>query len=186
MAIKLRKINWGTPWAFSSKNLDKFLLALTSIFGVMIISVANAKTQNTSQLLPTAIKPCIPSTQVAKAELVSKAHSGNVEYYLLNAYELNDTQGADLVISLTGDRCREIFYNPMGDAIPLASSVSKEVARQLTLGRYQQEIKKIGREKFQQRLNESTSQQKQVFWWDEEVWALRQLGFKIPQNVVVK
>lgn len=185
MVIKLRKKFFSKTGASSSRNLNRILLALTSIFGVMIISVANANQMNTSQL-PMAIKPCIPSIQVAKAELVSKAHSGKVEYYLLGAYELNDTQGTDLVISLTGDRCREIFYNPMGDAIPLASSVSKKVARQLTLGRYQQEIKKIGRQKFQQQLNESASQQKQVVWWDEEVWALRQLGFKIPRNVVVK
>lgn len=164
-----------------------FVLALTSVFGVLIVSVASASPpMGKNSQLSVALKPCIPSDQVAKTELVSQARLNNTTYYLLSAYELNDTQGTDLVISLQGERCKQLFYNPMGDSIPLANSVSKKVARQLTLGRYQQEIKKIGRQKFQQQINESASQEKQVTWWDEEVWALRELGLKVPKNVVVK
>lgn len=172
---------------FRYQRITSVFLALASLIGVLIINTSHVKTQTTnSGKLPAALKPCIPSVQVARVSLISTAHSNNVEYYLLSAYELNDTQGNDLIISLTGNRCKDIFYNPMGDAIPLSSSVSKEIARQLTLGRYQQTIKKIGQEKFQQQVNESASEKKQVVWWDEEVWALQQLGFKVPPNVVVK
>jgi len=111
-----------------------------------------------------AIKPCIPSIQVAKAELVSKTHSGNVEYYLLGAYELNDK--VDLVISLTGDRCREVFYNPMGD-VPLLVQLGWGSApaniRTLSTGN-----QKIGREN-SATTQWSASSKKQVVWWDEEV-----------------
>ena len=166
---------------------SSLILALTSLLGVLVVGIVSVNSQtNNSVQLPAALKPCIPSAQVAKAEFVSKTRWDKVEYYLLSAYELNDTQGTDLVISLKGDRCKQVFYNPMGDPISLASAVGRQVARQLTLGRYQREIEEIGREKFQQQINESVSQVQQVVWWDEEVWALQQLKLKLPQNVIVK
>lgn len=171
----------------ASKIPHSFLLALSTVFAVVVVTTASAnppKEQN--QQMPAALQPCVPSNQVAKTELVSKTRSENTEFYLLSAYEANDTQATDLIISLQGDRCKEVFFNPMGDAIPLANSVGKQVARQLTLGRYQREIKKIGREKFQQQIDETAAEAKQVAWWDEEVWALQQLGLKVPPNVVTE
>lgn len=162
-------------------------IGLVSLFGMLIISTASAKSPSKSEArLPAALNPCIPSDQAAKVEPIGKARVSGIEYYLLSAYELNDTQGTDLVISLQGDRCKQVFYNPIGDPIPLANAVGKQVARQLTLSRYQRRIKKLGRDKFQQQINESAVNSKQVVWWDEEVWALRQLELKVPKNVVVK
>lgn len=162
-------------------------IGLVSLFSVLIISTASAKSPlNSEARLPAALNACIPSDQAAKVEPIGKVRVSGIEYYLLSAYELNDTQGTDLVISLQGDRCKQVFYNPMGDPIPLANALGKQVARQLTLSRYQRKIKELGRDKFQQQINESATNSKQVVWWDEEAWALRQLGLKVPKNVVVK
>lgn len=162
-------------------------IGLVSLFGVLIINTASANSPpNSEARLSAALNPCIPSNQAAKVEPIGFARVSGIDYYLLSAYELNDTQGTDLVISLRGDRCKQVFYNPMGDPIPLANAVGKQVARQLILSRYQRKIKELGRDKFQQEINESATNSKQVVWWDEEVWALRQLGLKVPKNVVVK
>lgn len=164
-----------------------FLLALASLAGVLVVSISDAQTQTDSNgQLPAALNACIPSVQVAQVSLVSKARSDGVDYYLLSAKELNDTQGTDLIISLTGSRCHQVFYNPMGDPIPLAESVEQGIARQLTLGRYRRELNKIGREAFQRQINSAADTEKQVVWWDEQVWALQQLGLKVPTNVVVE
>lgn len=173
---------------FSARKIHTSIpIALASLFGALVISTASANSPaNSETRLPAALKPCIPSDQAAKVKPIDKVRLSGIEYYLLSAYELNDTQGTDLVISLQGDRCKQVFYNPMGDPIPLANAVGKQVARQLTLGRYRRKIKEIGRDKFQQEINESAANSKQVFWWDEEVWALRQLRLKVPKNVVVK
>ena len=173
---------------FSARKIPPSIpIALASLFGILVISTASANSPaNSGTRLPAALKPCIPSDQAAKVEPIAKARVSGIEYYLLSAYELNDTQGTDLVISLQGNRCTQAFYNPMGDPISLANALGKQVARQLTLGRYQRKIKEIGRDKFQQEINESAAKSKQVTWWDEEVWALQQLKLKIPKNVIVK
>ena len=132
--------------------------------------------------IPAVLNDCIPSNQVARAELIGTTRLQGTEYYLLAAYEQGDEVGSDLVISSVGGTCKRIFYNPMGDRLALSSQVPQAVARQLTLQRYQREIDRIGREGFQQRVNQSGSGES-VTWYDEEVWGLKQLGISVPATV---
>ena len=134
--------------------------------------------------IPAVLNSCIPSNQVARAELIGTTRLQETEYYLLAAYEQGDEVGSDLVISAAGGACKRILYNPMGDRLALSSQVPQAVARQLTLQRYQREIDRIGREAFQQQVNQSTSGES-ITWYDEEIWALKQLGISVPDTVRV-
>ena len=171
-------------------GFNKVILSIKSIFsnlwfafvlGVLGVSLLGAL-KGVSQ--PAAINACIPRQQVSKTELLSTTQLSGTTYYLFNAYELNDTQGAELIISLNNNRCRKVFYNPMGDSIALASVVPQSVARQLTLGRYRRELNRIGKSAFQQQINQSAGTGNTT-WFDEQIWALRQLGITVPKNVRV-
>lgn len=165
---------------FCSRISLVFLISLFAAVGV-------GELRSTAQsAVPSAVNACIPQAQVARTELLATTQSKGVTYYLLTAYELNDPQGTDLIISLSGSRCREVFYNPMGDPISLSSVVEGNVARQLTLGRYRRELNRLGKKRFQQQINQSAAAAGgNVIWFDEQVWALRQLGVTVPRHVRV-
>jgi hypothetical protein len=138
--------------------------------------------------LPSNLLPCIPQENrqpINQVVLISQTEFQGQTYYLLSVYLLNDSYPSNLVIATTSDRCQEVFYNPMGDAIALSQVVPLEVAQQLTLGRYQKEIEQMGIEAFQQQVMQSASGRESVTWAAEEVWALQQLGIEIPSNVQV-
>lgn len=127
-----------------------------------------------SNSIPAAVNACIPKAQVARAEVVSSTTLQGKTYYLLAAYEQDDPVASDLLISTVNRSCQREFYNPTGDRLALARAVPQAVARQLTLQRYQQEIKRIGRTAFEQQVKQSRSD----LWFDEEAWALQQLGIR--------
>ncbi|MCU0548445.1 MAG: hypothetical protein MUC48_03770 [Leptolyngbya sp. Prado105] len=140
--------------------------------GWIVFAIAPSPAQSTD--IPSAANSCIPKAQVARAEIIGSTMVQGKNYYLFAAYEQGDPVASDLIISIANKNCRRELYNPTGDRLALASAIPQTVARQLTLQRYQREIKRIGRATFEQQIKQSRSDR----WFDEEVWALQQLGIR--------
>jgi hypothetical protein len=161
---------------------------LRVIFAVMVaIALSTFPSHAESEEVPAVVTQCIPQQTrqvITRTALIGSTSLQGKEYYLLAAYSQNEA--ADLIISVTGDRCTEEFFNPMGDPIPLASAVPEAVAQQLTLARYQQRISREGKEALQQQIDRSAASTENPTWFAEEVWALQQLGITIPDNVQVQ
>jgi hypothetical protein len=161
---------------------------LRVIFAVMLaIALSTFPSQAESGEVPAVVTQCIPQQTrqaITRTALIGSTQLQGKEYYLLAAYSQNEA--ADLIISVTGDRCVEEFFNPMGDPIPLASAVPEAVAQQLTLARYQQWIDREGKEALQQQIDRAAAYTENPAWFAEEVWALQQLGITIPNNVQIQ
>lgn len=160
------------------KDFDFFRKPLLIKVGVMLLIgwtvLALSPSFAQSDNIPSAASPCIPKSQVARAEVISSTTAQSKNYYLLAAYEEGDSVASDLIISTANKSCQREFYNPTGDRLALASAVPQTVARQLTLQRYQREIKRIGRTAFEQQVRQSRSDRR----FDEEAWALQQLRIR--------
>jgi hypothetical protein len=158
-------------------------------FLVLVVAIALSifPSQAEGEEVPAVVTQCVPQQTrqpITRTALIGSTQLQGKEYYLLAAYSQNEA--ADLIISVTGDRCTEEFFNPMGDPIPLASAVPEAVAQQLTLARYQQRIEREGKETLQQQIDRSAASAESPAWFAEEVWALQQLGITIPKNVQVQ
>ncbi|BAU15906.1 hypothetical protein LEP3755_64720 (plasmid) [Leptolyngbya sp. NIES-3755] len=147
-------------------------IAVLLFVGWIILKVAPSFAQSNN--IPAAVNSCIPKAQVAGTEPIGSTVAQGKNYYLLAAYEQGDPIASDLIISIAKKSCRREFYNPTGDRLALASAVPQIVARQLTLQRYQREIKRIDRTAFEQQVKQSRSDR----WFDEEAWALQQLHIR--------
>jgi hypothetical protein len=161
---------------------------LRVIFVVMVaIVLSTFSSQAESKEIPAIVNQCIPQQTrqpITRTELIGSTRLQGKEYYLLAAYSQDES--TDLIISVTGDRCTEEFFNPMGDPIPLASAVPEAAAQQLTLARYQQRIDREGKTALQQQVDRSAASTENPTWFAEEVWALQQLGITIPENVQIQ
>jgi hypothetical protein len=158
-----------------SRFLALFLVSLITIGWLNGQAIAAA---------PNAVNSCIPSAQVARTELVAQTQMQGKTYYLFNAYEQSEEESASpLLISVSGSNCQTAFYSPGGDSRPLSSVVSQPVAQQLTLQRYRPAIARLGKEAVQTQVNGAAAG---TLWYAEEVWALQQLGIKIPAQVKVQ
>lgn len=140
--------------------------------GWIVFTIAPSSAQSNG--IPSAANPCIPKAQVARKEVIGSTTAQGRNYYLFAAYEEGDPVASDLIISIANKTCRRELYNPTGDRLALATAIPQTIARQLTLQRYQREIKRIGRATFEQQIKQSRSDR----WFDEEVWALQQLGIR--------
>jgi hypothetical protein len=159
------------------------------VFLVLVVAIALSTfpSQAEGEEVPAVVNQCIPQQTrqpITRTVLIGSTRSQGKEYYLLAAYSQNEA--TDLIISVTGDRCTEEFFNPMGDPIPLASAIPEAVAQRLTLARYQQRIDREGKETLQQQIDRSAASTENPAWFAEEVWALQQLGITIPENVQVQ
>lgn len=171
---------------FRKKSCLKIALALTIWLSVIELSHKSLAQNNTiiDPQLPTSLAACIPNQPpglIVKTELVSQTQIDSKTYYFFYAFdEPNSPYPSNLIISLEANRCYLEHFNPNSDPIPLAESIGQQAARNLTLGRYQGEIEKIGFQGLQNRVNSWAKNGQGYTLWDEEEWALRQLGINIP------
>jgi hypothetical protein len=171
-----------SDYIFSRSHLLKY------VFSISILLLGTLVTAGTffsitplvqaQSSISSTVDSCIPKNQVARSELIGTTQSQGKRYYLLAAYEQGDSIASDLIISTTNGRCERKLYNPTGDRLALASVVPQTVARQLTLKRYQREIQRIGQPAFEKQLDRAQSNR----WFDEEVWALQQLGISLRKT----
>lgn len=139
--------------------------------------------------IPETVSHCIPQQTrqpIVRSELIGSSRLQGKDYYLLATYTENNQQPTNLIVAVTNGRCEEVFFNPMGDLVPFTSVVPQSVAQQLTLAQYRREIQRIGKDRFQQQVNQSAASTRNPIWFAEEVWALRQLGITVPANVQVQ
>jgi hypothetical protein len=139
--------------------------------------------------IPETVSRCIPQQTrqpIVRSELIGSSRLQGKDYYLLATHTENSQAPTNLIITVTNGRCEEVFFNPMGDRVPFASVVPQSVAQQLTLARFRREIQRLGKDRFQQQVNQGAASTQNPTWFAEEVWALRQLGIAIPANVQVQ
>ena len=152
-------------------SISILLIAVLVTAGIFLSITESTQAQSS---IASTVNPCIPKNQVARSEFIGTTQSQGKSYYLLAAYEQGDLIASDLVISVVNGKCERKLYNPTGDRLALASAVPQTVARQLTLQRYQHEIKRIGKSAFEKQIDRAQSNR----WFDEEGWALQQLGIQ--------
>ncbi|NJO93859.1 MAG: hypothetical protein HC820_04970 [Hydrococcus sp. RM1_1_31] len=173
------------------KKKSRYWVALALVCWLAIIGFDNiTQAQTSSNLnsqLSRQIEACVPNSPpgaIAKIELVSQTKIKSKTYFYFYAYdEPKSPYPSNLVISVEAQNCHLEHFNPMNDPIPLAKTVPQQVARNLVFGRYQGEIKKIGLQGLQERVNSWASQSQGYVLWDEEQWALRQLNIQIPASL---
>lgn len=128
----------------------------------------------------TVLQPCIPTVarlRIARSSWVGKTSHQGREYNLIHVFDTSG-QRFDVVVSTENGQCREDFFNPMGDRMPLHGSVPLPVAQQFALRGLQQSIQRDGKAKVVQRLHQAAAQG--FTFYPEEIWALRQLGINLP------
>lgn len=173
---------------FRKKSRFWIAIALASWLIVVGANRGALSQASSTNRLPQQITACIPNQPpglVAEIEPVSQTQMGSKTYYFFYAYdEPNSPYPSNLVISTEGTQCHLEHFNPTSDPVPLAKTLPQQVARNLTLGRYQKEVKKIGLQGLQERVNSWASQSQGYVLWDEEEWALRQLSIQIPNSLI--
>ena len=156
------------------------------------------------QEIPESIHSCINSIEppglVRAVDVAGTATVEATDYYYLYAYdqEVPDNPEpasadspnwvgypSDLIISLQSDRCEIDHLGTPGDHIALESVVSQVAARNLTLDRYERVIETIGRANFVARVESWNTGDGQYSLWNEEEWALNQLGIDIPEGLLL-
>lgn len=182
-------------------------LLLLGLF-LVVLMPAGAESQDSpiDSGLRSQVGDCVPNNPpgiVEEVSLAAQAEVGDRTYYWLYAYDAPIPEGAgddpddptapnyegypgDLVISVSDGECREDWFNPMGDPIPLSEPLGQEAARLLTLDRYDRTIDRIGRDGLQIRID-SWVEYAEDFGErlrDEERWALEQLGMDIPAILI--
>jgi hypothetical protein len=175
--------------SFNRKRLRSALLSavLVSILGIGFVVTASPRALRAQ--VPDSVAACIPQRirkPIAQVNSIANHVFEGETYYLLGLLEEGepaDAPPALLVVKTVGQDCQEVFFNPGGESVQLAGSMPLTVARRLTLGLYEHEIEEIGREKFQADLIKAAGSRDSVTWFDEEIWALKQLGISIPSNV---
>ena len=138
---------------------------------------------NSTRLI--GLEACYPNWDIYEtSKLISQAWNEEKEYFLIYLYLPNFPAPDTLVISrpLKGEGCTQEWFNHMGDNVSLYRALNeRQIARQLTLGFYENKIKISGREVLQNQIDELAKVNSN--WWKESIWALKQLGFFIPSNV---
>ncbi len=134
------------------------------------------------------LEACYPDLNgfFERSELMSQTWDEEKEYFLIYLYEPNLLEPYNLVISrpLKGKGCTQEWLDLTGDEVSLYKGFNnRQIARQLTLRRYEKRLETISKEQLQEQLNELAEVNPN--WREEDVWALKQLGFSIPPNVNV-
>jgi hypothetical protein len=139
--------------------------------------------------VPENLAACLPTQTrrpIARVHNVASYDFEGETYSLLSVFEEGESADAlptTLVVKSAGQGCDVVFFNPGGETVQLASVMPQAVARHLTLGLYEHQIDQIGIDKFKADILAVTRSETSVTWFDEEIWALQQLGIPIPANV---
>jgi hypothetical protein len=175
--------------SFNHKRLRSALMSavLVSILGIGFVLTTPPRALQAQ--VPESVASCIPERirrPIGRVNNVANYAFEGETYYLLGLLEEGepaDSPPVLLVVKTTGQDCQEVFFNPGGETVQFAQVMPQMVARRLTLGLYEREINEIGMDKFKADIVKSAGSQASVTWFDEEVWALKQLGIPIPSNV---
>jgi hypothetical protein len=174
--------------SFNRKHLRSALIS-SILFSALVVGFILVSPRALQAQVPESVASCIPDRirkPVARVDNLANYAFEEETYYLFGLLEEGQPANAPpvlLVIKAMGQDCHEVFFNPAGETVQLAQFMPQTVARRLTLGLYEHQIDKIGIDKFKADIAKVTASRASITWFDEEVWALRQLGIEIPSNV---
>lgn len=171
-------------------KLKKHLLLALLSFGLSISMTLTQVPVQSSTAIPKSVVACIPESVpnavTKQAQLIAQTEYQGKAYYFLEIATKNEPTTWDLIVAVDASaRCEAVFGNPMGDVVSLANFVPLQVARQLELQILKNAIQLAGgKQKFQAQLLQSAPSQSS-YWTTEQLWALKQLGLRPPQNITV-
>jgi len=149
-------------------------------------TIAITQNQVWDSRIPKSIYPCIPrNTKTVEWGATTKFEG--LTYYLLGITapgEFNTDAWERSVIALDAYGCL-VKTPPTGASYSsLAKFVPKPVAQQLALGLWQQRMREFGsKEKLEAELHENAQPGEVTYvLFAEDVWALQQLGVRIPER----
>ena len=170
------------------KKAKLSLLALA----VLLVLALNAIKVNAQEVTVDSLRACIPDWggyfNQARTEIVSSTTEGSKEYYLLHLYQVDSKYPDPLIVSRSGDNkdCTEEYLDISGSNLSLSEALG-DVGQKLTDELYQKELKSLSKEGLQKQVNEAAAKKKtEVTWRKDDVVALKKLGIKIPNNVVME
>lgn len=141
--------------------------------------------------LPAVIRPCAKANTFY--ELVGKATSGGVDLYYLrssaNRSEFSPLDDWYTLITVSNGQCFR-QRDETSTLAPLSNIIPMEAAQQLELQRFQAEIASLGgKQAFEAQLNRMLNPPPRsyfegvpIYFSQEQVWALRQLGIRFSDN----
>lgn len=135
--------------------------------------------------IPEVVRTCLPQHAQNK-ELQAVYSQGEKTYYLFLASGPGNLYSEPLIL-LQKDSCTLLSKGQKyADklSIPPSRFIPMEVAQQLALQKFQNSIQQAGgHKKFQQALLEDEEDpESPSYWYPEDVWALKKLGFQLPVN----
>ena len=139
---------------------------------------------STESSIPEVVRTCLPKL-AEKKELEAVHTKGEKTYYLFLASGPGNQYSEPLIL-LEKDSCTllskgEKFTNKR--STPPSRFVSMDVAQQLALQKFQKSVQQAGGDKkFQQALLDDEDPESPNYWYPEDVWALKKLGFRLPAN----
>lgn len=145
--------------------------------------------------IPQKLYPCLPK-QVEKLILAASSITKQNTYYLIEVHQtaqpLSTTKAPpptyeQTLVKLDKLGCLVVVPKEKMGAVSLIQYVPESVARELSLQMYKKAIAQTGgKEKFQRLWNEDDGEAgEKTYLFPENVWALQQLGIKIPSRVQV-
>lgn len=145
--------------------------------------------------IPQKLYPCLPK-QVEKLMLAASTTIKQDTYYLIEIHQapqpLSNTEAPpptyeQTLVKLDNLGCLVVVPKEKMGAVSLIQYVPESVARDLSLQMYKEAIAQAGgKEKFQQLWNEDDAEAgDKSYLFPENVWALQQLGIRLPSRVQV-
>ena len=155
--------------------------------GTFASDILQARTQFIESL-PQSLHPCI-ARQASAGKLWAQVTQGNEAYYLVGIEEGPDDQYYETLIHVNPGGCAPLISKADAGGFPLSNYVDKAIARELA---YQSEEKRMvlfgGKDKLQEYYDQQAFDNSvNTYITIDEVWALEQLGIKIPDsdNIIV-
>jgi len=139
------------------------------------------------QKVPLPVLACLRNREayeIEQVDLWGQTTLDHLTYYYLAAYTDSSGYPHDLVIAVNSDnQCKVKLFDPIGEGVPLSSSLPTGVARELRRQRYQYYVDEYGNSSLASQVKAIAAGEETVSWFDEEVWALRELGITVPDEI---
>lgn len=145
--------------------------------------------------IPQKLYPCLPK-QIEKLMLAASTTIKQDTYYLIEIHQapqpLSNTEAPpptyeQTLVKLDNLGCLVVVPKEKMGAVSLIQYVPESVARDLSLQMYKEAIAQAGgKEKFQRLFNEGDEEVgDKSYLFPENVWALQQLGIRIPSHIQI-
>lgn len=168
-------------------NSRKFTTIISIPFLLSIQPITSAQ-----EIIPAIVLPCLQHlstrrTPIEKATISGNYREGTRTYYALNIHPPGVDYVWNAVVSADQSQCRVEDANPSGDVVSATAALPTAVAQGLTLSVLKNTIQRVGGPQKYQAFLLQTAQQSgnQLSLLPYEVWAIKQLGIRIPPSIKI-